>query len=187
MIARALIPAAFAAFGLVAFGLTASPATPPASIDACKLLTIEDIASVTGRKVTEPVTAGSESTAEGSISSTCVWKIPGEPASGSGETAGDAPLQGSNYAMLNAWSWEAGSNGPANFVQEFRDAGEKDLIPSKPIDIKGVGDDALYWGDGVAVRKGTHSFGVSVHLVGQKATEQSMEEALARRILARLP
>lgn len=158
-------------------------AAQPAPIDACKLLTPEDIAAVTGKTVGAPIPNGGGSTEEGSYSSTCVWKIPGD--AGAGTAAIDAPLQGANYAMLNAWSWVPSSDGAHKFLQDFRDAAKDDLIDMTPVPVE-VGDEALYWGDGVAVRKGNVSFGISVHLIGGKPTEQSMETALARKILGRL-
>ena len=152
---------------------------PP--VDACAMLTAEDIAAVTGRKVGSPMRNGGGSTTADSYSSTCVWRLPAD----ADDAATDAPLHGSNYAMLNAWSWVPGSDGPKRFLQEFRDAAANNLIDMKPVPLE-IGDEALYWGDGVAMRKGRMSFGISVHLVGGKPTEQTMESALARKILSRL-
>ena len=155
--------------------------TEPAPIDACKLLSSEDIAAITGKKVGAPIPTGAGTSEDGgSYSSTCVWKIPGDDSA-----TVDAPLQGKNFAMLNAWSWTPGNDGARKFVQDFRDASKNNLIDATPVPVQ-VGDEALYWGDGVAVRKGTFSFGVSVHLVGEKPAEQSMETALAKKILERL-
>jgi hypothetical protein len=50
-----------------------------------------------------------------------------------------------------------------------------------------IGDEGLWWGDGVAARKGDRSFGISVFLQnGDKAAQRKMEEALARKIASRL-
>jgi hypothetical protein len=49
-----------------------------------------------------------------------------------------------------------------------------------------IGDDSLWWGDGVAVRKGDISYGVSVHSVSQRSLERQMEETLASKIVERL-
>jgi hypothetical protein len=54
-----------------------------------------------------------------------------------------------------------------------------------PVTVK-AGDDALWWGDGVAVRKGDISFGVSVHIRVEKTAERSMEESLAKKIVPKL-
>lgn len=152
----------------------------PAPISACKLLSADEIAQVIGRKVGTPISReGSE--AEGSASSVCIWRV----AEDSDRTTVDAPLQGSNYVMLNAWSWEPGNPGPRNFLQEFRDAAKNNLIDSTPVPVA-VGDEGLYWGDGVAVRKGSKNFGISVHLQDGKPTEQAMETALAKKVLERL-
>jgi hypothetical protein len=156
-------------------------ADQPAPIDACKLLTSDEIAAVTGKKVGAPIPKGAGSTAEDSYSSTCVWRIAGD----SDQPTADVPLQGTNYAMLNAWSWLPGSDGPKRFLADFRDAAKKDLIDMVPVAVP-VGDEALYWGDGVAVRKGPVNFGISVHLQGGKPTEQTMETELAKKVLGRL-
>ena len=42
----------------------------------------------------------------------------------------------------------------------------------------------VWWGDGVAFRRGDVSFGVSVHVGTDKKAEQAMEEALAKKIVA---
>jgi len=50
-----------------------------------------------------------------------------------------------------------------------------------------LGDEALWWGDGVAVRRGTMSFGVSIVVnAADRAQRRVWEEALARSILPRL-
>ena len=175
-------PAMTLVVGLVLSTSLALPARAdsPAAIDACKLLTAEEIGQVIGKKVGVAISReGAE--AEGSVSSVCIWRV----AEDSDRSTVDAPLQGSNYVMLNAWSWEPGNPGPANFLQEFRDAAKNNLIDSTPVPVA-VGDEGLYWGDGVAVRKGTKNFGVSVHLQGGKPTEQAMETALAKKVLERL-
>ena len=53
----------------------------------------------------------------------------------------------------------------------------------QPVPVQ-AGDEALWWGDGVAARKGDVSFGVSVHVGTDKKAEQAMEEALAKKIVA---
>jgi len=156
-------------------------AQAPAPIDACKLLTAAEIAAATGTKVGVAIPVGGGSTADNSYSSTCVWGV----AEDSGRTTIDGPLKGTNFVMLNAWSWVPGTTGPGHFLQEFRDAAKNNLIDTTPVPIS-LGDEALYWGDGVAVRKGAKNFGISVHVVGGKPTEQTMETALARKVLERL-
>ncbi|HEX4050450.1 MAG TPA: hypothetical protein VHY19_06200 [Steroidobacteraceae bacterium] len=50
-----------------------------------------------------------------------------------------------------------------------------------------IGDEALWWGDGVAVRRGAESFGVSVVVnSADRAQRRVWEEALAREILTRM-
>jgi hypothetical protein len=155
-------------------------ADSPAPIDACKLLSADEIATVIGKKVGTPISREGAA-AEGSTSSVCIWRV----AEDSDRATVDAPLQGSNYVMLNAWSWEPGNSGPAKFLQEFRDAAKNNLIDSTPVPVA-VGDEGLYWGDGVAIRKGSKNFGISVHLQGGKPTEQAMETSLAKKVVGRL-
>ena len=155
-------------------------ADAPKPIDACKLLTADEIAHVTGQKVGQAIPR-EDAAEEGSVGSVCIWRV----ATDSSRATVDALLQGSNYVMLDARSWLPGNPGPAKFVQEFRDAAKQNLIDQTPVPVA-VGDEAVYWGDGVAVRKGPYNFGISVHLQGGKATEQAMETALARKVLERL-
>ena len=169
----AWMPAMNAGMTMIVVSVTALLSLPafadaPKPVDACTLLTVDEIASVTGQKVGQAI-AREGAAAEGSAPSVCIWRV----ASDSDRATVDAPLQGSNYVMLNAVSWVPGNPGPTKFVQEFRDAAKQNLIDQTPVPVQ-VGDEALYWGDGVAVRKGTYSFGISVHLQGGKPTEQAM-------------
>ena len=50
-----------------------------------------------------------------------------------------------------------------------------------------LGDEAVWWGNGVAARKDAVSFGVSVHLTsGDTSAHRGMEETLAKQIVGRL-
>jgi len=174
------LAAPMTAAAVLVLSVSAARADAPPPIDACKLLSADEIAAVTGKKVGAAIPQeGSE--AEGSVSSVCIWRVAGD----SDRATVDAPLQGSNYVMLDARSWLPRSDGPKRFLEDFRDAAKKDLIDMTPVPVD-AGDEALYWGDGVAVRKGTKNFGISVHLQGGKPTEQAMETALAKKVLERL-
>lgn len=120
---------------------------------------------------------------EGAYSSTCVWRVSEDE----GKDSVDLPMAGMRFAILNAITWPKNSGKAAHFLQEFYDVAEQGIIPSKPIAVKGIGEDALWWGDGLAARKGDVSFGVSVFLQnGDKATQRTMEEELAKKIAGRL-
>jgi hypothetical protein len=118
---------------------------------------------------------------QGAYSSTCVWRASAD------RNAHDPsrPLGGASFAILTVISWPLGVNGPAMFLQSFRDAAESHVITSTPVSLR-IGDEELWWGDGVAARKGNHSFGISVHLVNQRSKERQLEESLAMRIAAQL-
>lgn len=120
---------------------------------------------------------------EGAYSSTCVWRVEEDQ----GKDSVDLPMAGMRFAILNAITWPKDSGKAAHFLEEFYVVAEQGIIPSKPIPLKGIGDDALWWGDGVASRVGDVSFGVSVFLQnGDKVTQRSMEEALAKKVAGRL-
>lgn len=157
-------------------------------VNACALLTDKEVASTLKLGVT-PADRRDDGNLddrpgyEGSYSSTCVWRVSED----SGKDSVDLPMAGMRFAILNAITWPKGSGKAANFLQSFHDAAEHDIIPSKPIPLTGIGDDALWWGDGVASRVGDVSFGVSVFLQnGDKVTQRAMEEALAKKIAGRL-
>jgi hypothetical protein len=157
-----------------------SRAAHPANSSACSLIGKDEVAAVVGGEVeaAQPNDAGA--TEDGAYSSTCLWKItglaplPAKP---------DAPFGGASFAILNTITWPAGSGMAKKYLEDFRDAARQDLIDMKPVPVQ-AGDEALWWGDGVAVRKGDVSFGVSVHAGTDKKAEQAMEEALAKKIVA---
>lgn len=157
-------------------------------VDACALLTDSEVAAALKLKVL-PADRRDDGKLddrpgyEGSYSSTCVWRVTDDQH----KDDVDLPMAGMRFAILNAITWPKDSGKAANFLQSFHDAAEHDIIPSKPIPLTGIGDDALWWGDGVASRKGDVSFGISVFLQnGDKDTQRTMEESLARKIAGRL-
>lgn len=157
-------------------------------VNACALLTDAEVASTLKLKVMpadrrDDGNLDNRPGYEGSYSSTCVWRVTEDQH----KDDVDLPMAGMRFAILNAITWPKDSGKAANFLQSFHDAAEHNIIPSKPIPLQGIGDDALWWGDGVASRVGDVSFGVSVFLQnGDKATQRTMEEALARKIAGRL-
>ena len=163
---------------------TAESGTSP--INACTLLTGSEVAAILGEKVHpgELHDSGSVESGNdvGAYSSTCLWRVASE---GPPPSDPNLSLGGASYAILNAMQYPAGTGQARNFLQSFRDAAKEGVIDQSPVALK-IADDALWWGDGVAVCKGDRSFGISVHLVGGRNKERDMEEALARKIAARL-
>ena len=173
---RALILSLGAVAVVLAGGVHAAPAMP----SACSLIGKDEVAAVVGGKIdaAEPNDAGT--TEDGAYSSTCVWKVTGGtplPAKP------NAPFGGASFAILNTITWPAGSGMAKKYLEDFRDAAKQNLIDMNPVPVQ-AGDEALWWGDGVAVRKGDVSFGISVHVGTDKKAEQAMEEALAKKIVA---
>jgi hypothetical protein len=148
--------------------------------NACTLIAKEEVARVTGGTVEVGDRRDDGKTEDGAYSSTCVWKVTGLPAL---PAKPNAPFGGAAFAMLNTISWPAGSGQAKKYLEDFRDAAKQDLIDQTPVTVQ-AGDEALWWGDGVAFRRGDVSFGVSVHVGTDKKAEQAMEEALAKKIVA---
>ena len=177
--------------GVLAITSQAPAADAPknAPINACALLKDDEVAAILGAKVTpaERRDAGDVSNMgdyalPGTYSSTCFWRI--VPTATQKEDP-NLSMNGASYAMLNAMQWPKGSGAAKKFLDSFYDAAKQGVIDQEPVQLK-IGDDALWWGDGVAVRKGDRSFGISVHLVGGRPKERGMEEALAKKIAPRV-
>ncbi|MBY0509610.1 MAG: hypothetical protein K2P94_05600 [Rhodospirillaceae bacterium] len=159
-------------------------------INACALLTDDEVSAAVGAKVTPgerrddgEVGGKGDYAPPGTYSSTCFWQF---HADASGIDDPNLPMGGRRFAILNAMVWPAGGGDAVKFLQSFRDAFKDEIIPSDPVPVD-IGDEGLWWGDGVAARKGDRSFGISVFLQnGDKATQRKMEESLARKIADRL-
>ena len=167
--------------GLACAG-TVLAAEPVKERNACSLIDPADVAAVTGGKVLPGERNDSGAVDQGGYSATCLWKIDGLSRL---EKDGE-PFGGMPFVMLNTIDWPAGSGMAKKYVEDFRDAAKQDLIPAAPVEVKTIGDDSLFWGDGVAVAKGDVSFGISVHVGTDKKAEQAMEETLARKIAPKL-
>lgn len=190
LVAVAVGGAALALVGVPSLSAEASSAAHKATpINACSLLTADEVAEVIGVKVDAGARQDDgwvdNDTVHGAYSSTCLWR-----ASADRNLADpNLPAGGASFAILNVFSWPAGSHEAGSFLQKFRDAAESNLIPSKPVPLK-IADEALWWGDGVAVKSGSVAFGISVHLVGGRPKERQMEETLGAKLagrIARLP
>jgi len=166
--------------------VAANDGTP---INACALLSDEEVSAAVGAKVTPAerrddgeVGGQGKYAPAGTYSSTCFWQF---HADASGIEDPNLPMGGRRFAILNAMVWPTEKDA-SSFLQSFRDAFKEEIIPSDPIPVS-IGDEGLWWGDGTAVRIGTKSFGMSVFLQnGDKATQRKMEEGLARKIADRL-
>jgi hypothetical protein len=180
--------------GMCALGLFFSSATQSAlaatvgakeavAIDACELLRGSEISQVIGAAVEAPAREDAGLGANGAYSSSCVWEIeavnPTKPAEG-------APLGGKSFVILHAMQWPRGSGLAHKFLDSFWVAAADGDIPGAPVPRK-FGDDALWWGDGLAVRRYDVSFGISVFFPGSKANHTgALEEQLAPHILRRI-
>lgn len=156
-------------------------------IDACSLLTAADIKKELGLSVEAGSRRDSGLESNGAYSSACVWLFTSERER---QADPDAPLGGRSFVILNALRWPEGSDGARTYLQAFREASDSGVLPKQP-SARSLGDESLWWGDGLAVRKGTVSFGVSVFTPRQagaapNAKPGEREERLAKVILSRL-
>lgn len=154
---------------------TPEPTARVAPIDACSLLSPAHVSQITGWSVEPHVRNDLGYTKEGAYSSTCMWK---RAPRGEGRPS---------FVILNALSWPVDrAGGPASFLQAFRNAATDGTIARTPIPLR-LGDESLWWGDGVAVRRRNVSFGVSVWIRSEPSTRRRpLEEALAKRVLESL-
>jgi hypothetical protein len=150
-------------------------------IQACSLLSQREIETELNIRVEAPERSDPGYVDDGSFSSVCIWRVV-EEASASDEDV----LSSRQFVILNAISWPRGKRMAKNFLDAFYAAAEKGEIAHTPVERK-LGDDALWWGDGLAVRRGDISFGLSVSVRELKAKAPGKsEEALARIILQRI-
>jgi hypothetical protein len=157
------------------------------TIDACALLDAADIQKALGVPVEKGTKRDSGREPNGAYSSACVWTFTGEKDL---PVNRNAPLGGRSFVILNAQRWPRGSDGPRSFLDAFREASESGVI-SKPPSPRQFGDEALWWGDGLAVRRREVGFGISVFTPRDTAARANAqpgerEGRLAKAILARL-
>jgi len=175
-----ILPAALCAAVLISPPLHAAPA----AIDACALLTPDEISTVVGKNVDSVQPFDNGVTAQDAYSTTCIWAAPLPPGV---EPDTTKRLGGRGFVILSVMNWAGGANAARKFLDDFQQAFQQHDIDSKPVQVQIGADDSLWWGDGVAARKNGISFGVSVAQFGDKATRQSQAEALASLIAKRLP
>ena len=151
-------------------------------INACSLLTSAEISKAIGFAVDAGRRQDEGMQANGSYSSSCIWMI----APAKDQPANPSPRQRHRFVILTAMQWPAGKDLARTFLDAFHTAAANGVIASKPTPRK-FGDEALWWGDGLAVRKGDVSFGLSVFMPSpDTARTSAMEEKLAPHILRRL-
>ena len=150
-------------------------------INACELLTPAEISAALGLPVDKGRRQDEGISRDGQYSSTCFWTI--EPGKAPDQSA---PGRGRRFVILNAHRWPAGQGMAKKFLDAFQESADQGVIANQPVPRK-FGDDALWWGDGLAVRKGDVSFGISVFMPKRgEARTSAMEEKLAPHILKRL-
>jgi hypothetical protein len=164
-------------------GEPAPGSAPSLEIDACSLLLPAEISQVIGFPVDAGTRKDSGLEPSSAYSSTCLWRIKLDPPPPEDPTA---PLGGQSFVILHAMQWPAGSGLARTFLEDFRKAAAVGDIPKQPVPRK-FGDEALWWGDGLAVRQGDVSFGLSVFSPLLKSKSPGdFEEQLAPPILRRL-
>ena len=167
---------------LSSVGVSAAQAAEhPLEINACELLTAAEIGAALGLPVGEGRRRDEGLSRDGQYSSSCIWMIqPGKPPERS------APARGRRFVILNPMQWRAGRGMAKKFLQAFHDSADKGILANQPSPRK-FGDEALWWGDGLAVRRGDVSFGISVFMPQRNVPRTSaMEEKLAPHVLRRL-
>jgi hypothetical protein len=172
------------AWPLIALTLAsrAVDAAPGVVINACDYLSSEEVSAVLGMPVEAGVRDDAGLTRDEAYSSTCLWRV----AADRGKADPNRPLGGASFAILNAQSWPAGTGTGKKFLEDFRDAGRNHEIAMIPVAVD-MGDEALWWGSGIAVLKGDITVGLSVHLVTDRRRERALAETLAAKIVAKLP
>jgi hypothetical protein len=157
---------------------------PPAAIDACGLLTPDQVSAVVGKKVETGQPYDDGITAQGAHSTTCIWAAPLPPGV---EPDPAQRLGGRGFVVLSVMNWPDGPSDARKFLEDFHRAFEQHGIDSKPVSVNVGADDALWWGDGVAARKNGVSFGISVAQFGDRAARRPQAESLAKLIVKTLP
>lgn len=170
------------ALPLTVVSLPSASQTLPGPIDPCALLTQAEVSAAMGETV-EPGRRGDNGiTRDGANSTTCLWAVALPP--------GVMPdpmksLGGRSFTILNVMNWPGGANDARKFVDGFRKAFAEGAIGSEPVSLQIGADDALWWGDGVAARRGGVSIGVSV-ASPDRAQRRPRAEGLARLIVKRI-
>ena len=156
----------------------------PAAIDPCALLTTDEVSAVMGQPVERGQLTTNGLTKDGAFSTTCLWAVALPPGVAPDPTKS---LGGRSFAILNVIHWAGGPKDAQKFLDGFKTAFEDSIIISKPVTVQVGADEALWWGDGVAARKNSISFGISVASAGDRDARRPKAESLAKLIVPRLP
>ncbi len=154
------------------------------AFNACQLLTPAEIAVVVGVPVLDGQRQdfGIDEKLAG-YSSTCIWLMRDE---GDEATDSNELIAGRKFVILNAMRWTDTDNRASEYLEGFRRAARSGELPKQPV-VRSIGEESLWWGDGLAVRQGTLSFGVSVFPSPVSPQYPGInEEKLAELILAKL-
>jgi hypothetical protein len=178
--ARAVL---WAALGIGSLSV-ARASTGLGEINPCHLLTTMEISAIVGQQVGAGKFVDGGETGEGAHTGTCLWLAP-LPAGATPRR--DKRMGGRGFVILNVQTWARGPGAARKFLNDFNEAFRQHDIDSRPVAVRVGADDAIWWGDGVAGRKGAVSFGISVAQMGDKATRRPRDEALARLLVKRLP
>ncbi len=169
-----------ATLGLVAVFAQAACA---ASLDPCALASVAEVTVAVGSPVGPGRRADNGATASEAQSTTCLWVTPleeGQPLDPSQR------FGGRGFVLVNLMQWP-GPTQARTFLSEFDRAFERNEIDSRPTPVDVGAEEAVWWGDGVAGRKGSVSFGISVAQFGEREERQAQAERIARIVAARLP
>ena len=172
------------ALSTVLFSPAVHAADGPAAIDACALLTREEVTATVGRSVEAVQPFDNGVTNQGAHSTTCIWAT---PLPSGVEPDPSKRLGGRGFVVVSVMNWPGGPDDARKFLDDFQRAFQEHGIDSKPVPVQVGADDALWWGDGVAARKKGVSIGVSVAQFGDRAARQPQAESLAKLIIKRLP
>ena len=176
----ALVALSIAMFG----GAPELYAAGPAAIDACALLTPDEVSAAVGKNIEFRKPFDNGITPQGAHSTTCIWAAPLPPGV---EPDPNQRLGGRGFVVLSVMNWPGGPSDARKFLDDFQKAFQQHDIDSKPVPVQVGADDSLWWGDGVAARKNSLSFGISVAQFGDRAARRPQAESLAKLIVKRLP
>jgi hypothetical protein len=158
-------------------------AAAPLRIDTCALISPSEISQIIEFEVGAGKSSDAGPQRDGSYSSSCLWIV--ESRAGAAVNP-EGPLEGRSFVILSAIRWPAGSQLAWKYLESFRKAAAKGDIPGTP-SPRTLGDEALSWGDGLAVRTGDVGFGISVFIPNLSNTvADDLEQQLAQRILRHL-
>jgi hypothetical protein len=150
-----------------------APAEVAVAIPACPLLAADEVAAVFGHRLEaaeEEPSGGGEG--EGRMT-TCLWT----PAGGG---------LGATLALV-VWSWPPGDHGAAGLLETVRILADE-TSERPPVETLTIGDDALWDGDRVYLRKGGVSVTLATSMNALDATPDAKAklEALAAIVADRL-